>query len=183
MHPTLSWGHALLAQSPIWLTFAIIYFLTIGILPIGRAYFEKLPYNNAFSSEYGDIALVLIICIGATIIQRKDFVPMVRMESGLFNAIFAGIGILTGVIWQGVVSVTNAENRKTTEMDFYHNTFVAALLVYLLGMTLPVIICYGTFMELITAAGLSAIWVLLVIYDHETGRADQSRWLEKHYRS
>jgi len=65
--------YAILKALPIWLIMLILNFLCVDILYIGREKIEGLPYNIAWSSQYGDRALVGCIIIGILVLQRGKF--------------------------------------------------------------------------------------------------------------
>ena len=70
MNTRLIASHYLLATTPIWLTFAVLYLAHMGIRPLVTRIFEGFPYNFCLSAEPGDVFLLIVIMIGATILQR-----------------------------------------------------------------------------------------------------------------
>jgi hypothetical protein len=63
-------GYLFLKRHEIWKSLTVLYFLSIGILPIGRTILEGFPYIVSLSSQYGDFWLIVAILIGATVIKK-----------------------------------------------------------------------------------------------------------------
>jgi hypothetical protein len=162
----------ILKASPLWLMFAVLYVLCIAILHIGRWAFEGHAYNTSFASEYGDIALITIILIGATVLKGQSSVSGV-LGFLVFQGTVAGMCLIAGLY-------SNYFLNAKEVMDIYHNMIVLPLLAYLLLTTVPVIFKYGTPLEKTAVVILIVIWALLGYYDIATGRLDQRTWLHNH---
>lgn len=164
----------LLAVTPIWFIFAVLFFLCIGILPIGRRYFEGFPYNISIASAYGDVALIICVSISATILQRQGapvWLYNYEIPAALLSIV---IGIIDGVVIAG-------GPRRNTTMDNYHNFFIVPLLVYLvIFIGIPIIIEHATLLEWLSFCLLIFIWVKLMVYDFFEGRLQQCKYLKSH---
>jgi hypothetical protein len=90
----------LLNQLPIWVTVFILLTLCINILFPGRGKFEGLAYNISYASQLGDAALIICILIGATVLQREQFVPERMWE--VSSQVFIGVeSLLAGMLCTG----------------------------------------------------------------------------------
>ena len=169
----MSGSYALLKALPLGLTAAVLFFLCIGILHIGRERSEGLPYNVAWSSEIGDAFIICYVLTGIVILQRPGTVL------GDFQALFqfwaAVLGITSALAAQAMAVRGLAQGPRL--MDTYHNFVIVPLLVFLVILFLPVIWFFGTRMERQTACGLVFVWVALILYDAMNGRLDQRSWL------
>ncbi|MEK7612772.1 MAG: hypothetical protein AAB449_01335 [Patescibacteria group bacterium] len=164
-------SHYVLAVAPLWLTAAVLYFFTIAVLYLGRAVFEGMSYNVALSSKFGDVGLIMIVLIGATILQRDGlYLPHWASGAGSHGALAfcaAAIGItIFIVVWSEQV------------MDNYHHMIIVPLFLYLLASVAPVIYLNGTRLEQWGSMVLLAIWLALLGLDAYTGRLEQRAWLE-----
>ena len=167
-------SHWVLANLSWWGSILILWILTIGILPVGRLYFEGYGYNVAWSSKYGDWALIMCIVIAAFILQRPGHLPS-WLISGTYHIVCGALAVAAGIL---LVTVANPLTREQV-MDNYHNFFVVALLFYLLATTLPVVYWGGMTGEKVIVLCLLLLWAGLVVVDFQTGRSDQRSWLAK----
>ncbi|MBI3305285.1 hypothetical protein HYZ80_03125 [Candidatus Parcubacteria bacterium] len=161
----------LLAAMPIWLTFAVLFFLCIGILPLGRRYFEGFPYNIALSNAYGDVALIVCVMIGVTVLQREGAPEWLRRNQLAIGWASVAVGVLDAtVIASGI--------WRNTLTDTYHNLVVVSLLVYLVPLTaLPVVFVSGAFYERAAFLFFGLVFAATFAYDWRTGRLQQTKWL------
>ena len=164
--------YRLLNASPLWLTFAVLYFLCIGILHIGRWAFEGHAYNTSLASEYGDVALITVVLIGVTAMSRQSHITGVLGVLD-FQVTLVGMCLIAGL-------ASNFYLNATEVMDIYHNIFVLPLLAYLILTTVPVIFKYGTALEKTATVISIAVWTLPGLVDILTGRLDQRQWLHNH---
>lgn len=161
----------LLTLTPVWLSFSILFFLCIGILPVGRMFFEGMPYNIALSSAYGDVALIACVMIGIGVLQREGVPTWLSQLQLPISAVSIGAAIFDAMVIAGGV-------RRNTVMDNYHNFVVVALLVYLVPFTsLPLVWADGTRAEKYGAVILCLVFALTLVYDIVTGRVHQLEWL------
>lgn len=160
-----------LNELPIWFLALMLDVLCIDILFLGREKLEGLAYNVAFSSQYGDRALIGCVLIGASIIHRQEVVPHF-LGSGLFQFICAILAILSGHLVQIVL-----KSRQT--MDVYHNAIIVPIFLASLAAALPMTYLYGSAVEKISTVALFGVWVFLLVYDAVEGRLDQRKWLAK----
>jgi hypothetical protein len=165
-------SYRLLSASPLWLTFAVLYFLCIGVLHIGRWVFEGRAYNTSFTSEYGDVALITVVLIGMTVMKNQ---PMVSGVWGVldFQVTLAGMCLIAGL-------ASNYYLNAKEVMDIYHNMFVLPLLAYLILSTVPIVFKYGTTRDKKAVVAFIVIWAAFGLYDIATGRLDQRTWLHNH---
>lgn len=166
-------GYYLLATTPWWQTALFLLVFTIGILYPGRWMFEGRAYNVAFSSNYGDIALTIIVVIGVVILQQGVSLPsFVRTPN--FHVAVGAIAFMIGC----ALVAKKVIYEEGQIMDIYHDIVIVPLFLYLLGILAPVIYFGGTAAEKTFALVLLALWATLVIVDIQTERMDQRRWLE-----
>src|SRR5258708_24949568 len=92
-------SHLFVTTYPWWVVFAVLYFLVIGILPIIRRIFEGQTYNNCLSSEYGDVALILVIMIGVDVLRRTEHVDGFVGTINFHNIIGFAV-VVVGIVWQ-----------------------------------------------------------------------------------
>ena len=157
---------------PIWFLFASLYFICIDVITIGREKLEGLAYNIAWSGKYGDLALITVIAICATIVQR------VRVSDSWFNSWrYQMICLVTGLVIGALVNRSMLPSLHA--MDIYHNMIVVPILFFSLATLVPVLFAYGRIGEKQIAVVLLSVWLGLVIADHVTGRIDQRKWLER----
>ena len=167
-----------LQQSPTWLTFAVLFFFCIGVVPLGRKLFEGTAYNVALSSKWGDIGLICSIVVAARILKRQTV--QVRWFEGLvFPITVLVVGLAIGVCLH-IRTMVGHSWMFGPVMDAYHNLIVVPLFFFLLALTLPIIWLHGAAIEKALTLISLALWVVLVLYDLKTGRLDQRRWLEMH---
>lgn len=164
----------LLAAMPIWFTFAVLFFLCIGILPLGRRYFERFPYNIALSSAYGIVALIVCVMIGVTVLQRAGAPEWLYRYQFVSALLSIGMGIFSLTVIAGGI-------KRNTVMDTYHNLVVVPILVYLVLFTaVPLIVTNGSTNEklaLILFEGF--VFGMTFIYDFFDGRLRQTKWLRE----
>lgn len=160
---------------PMWLMATMLYFFVIGILFIIRDWREGLPYNISVASQQGDWALIGIILIGVEIVRRQQNLLAPWLESWNIQIIWLTVSIIFGIIYQWVVIAKSRE--WGTVADAFHNLFIAPLLVFMLGATLPVIFIYGEYYEKVAAIMFGWVWFLTLIFDASQGRLQQAKWL------
>ncbi len=163
-------------QCPMWAMALILCFFVIGILFIIRDWREGLPYNISVASQQGDLALIGVILIGVAILKREAVCALWMGEIG-FQLILFVVSVGFGIIYQWAVVIW--DGRWGTAADAYHNLFVAPLLVFMLGVTVPVILL-GTRSEWNFSIFFLLVWFLTLVYDWFHGRLQQTRWLADH---
>lgn len=168
--------YSFFAETPIWALALILYAVTLGVIHAGRDYLEGLPYQVAYSAQFGDAALIGAVLIAATILQRGGFVVPVKLAEVSIQIVFLVASIFLGV----VVSFLTHESRSGQAMDTYHDVIVGPLILYLAVMLLPVIYFGGTKAEMATVFCLVLFWLALVVFDVKYKRMDQRSWLKEH---
>ncbi len=161
--------YRLLSITPLWVTCGILYFIFIGVLHIGREHFEGFAYNVAWSSQFGDFALIMIILISSSILQKNDAYGWYSQWTFQISCALCSltIGIIVNLLLLPAEEV----------MDRYHNFIVVPGLIFLLTTTLPVTFTKGSVLEIASSISLYLFWLALVIADNVTGRINQKKWL------
>ena len=167
-------SYYLLGVLPIWATALVLYFGTLGVIHVGRDYFEGLPYQVAYSAQFGDAALFGSVLIAATILQRSGISVPAWLQSAGIHWLIGGGSFLLGAF----ISVATAESRSGQLMDIYHDVVVGPLILYFAITLLPVIFLNGTKIEIAATIGLALFWACLVVFDIDYKRMDQRTWLK-----
>lgn len=171
-------GYRILRQRELWESLLVIYFIDIGILPLGRAILEGFPYDVSLSSVYGNFCLIVAILIGATVIKRQTE-PFGWINTAKFDLIFVPSALVTGVLSELTV-LANSNWKPGQVTDMFHNLVIIPFFAYMLATTLPVIRYKGTKKEQIVALGCLLVWAVLFIIDFLTGRLFQRAWMSLH---
>ncbi len=166
-----------LQKIPSWVLFAGLYGICIGILPVGREFFEGLPYNISWASQFGDLFLMGIIIVGGEILKNTELNGELSANTthSQWRVIF--ICLAVGVIAQFMLVSTRP---RAMIVDTYHNIVVVPLLLNLLIAAGMVIYKYGTGSQKKEALFFLSIWFVLLILDAINGRLDQQQWLKQH---
>jgi len=171
--------YAVLVSLPIWATITIFYLLTLFVVDAGREHFEGFSYNVSHTARYGDIGLLVVIIIGATILQRNPelnkFLATKNFQS--FCLLVFLIIIFIMLLLEGNMRVRNVTRQA---VDKYHNVFILPLIIYLLIALIPVIYFHGTLVEKGVTEFFIVTWIALLCYDIKDGRLEQRSWLKKH---
>ncbi len=167
--------HFFLATTPIWATVATLFFLTIAILHIIRNFSEGMNYNISLTSEIGDMALIMIIVISATILQRGIAGYGVSATEKIGFQIITLI-ITAFICFGGLIHDVFNKNKETSA-DFYHNAIINPLFFLLLLNSIPIIWNHGMLIEKISALCFAFVWTGLLVFDWQTGRLHQTEWL------
>lgn len=170
-------SYYVLTKLPIWATAMILYFATLGIIHIGRDYFEGLPYQVAYSAQFGDAALFGVVLLAAGILQQHTgsiIIPQ-WLESSTVHMATLAASLALGVL----VSVLTLKTRSGQAMDVYHDVVIAPIIVYLAITLLPVIYFNGTRIEKVTTVCFILFWLALVVFDIKAERMNQREWLTK----
>ncbi len=166
----------LLAEAPIWLTSEIANFFFISILFMIRDKCEKISYNISLSSQQGDLALIGVVLIAQTIIQRDPSINFVLLNTNYLQASLAAVFVIIAILNQTLIMSKN-KMKFGTEADTYHNIIIVPALLFLLTVSIPVILLSGTLFEIEALIFCLAVWVTGLIYDIVDGRLDQPKWL------
>lgn len=166
----------ILTVTPAWFLFSVLFFLAIGILPIGRKKLEGFPYNISMASAYGDVALIAIILLAQEVLKREGGPQWMNSRYQMFAAAMC---IFIGIFGHGSVVLGSEQWGET--MDTYHNIFIVPLLVYFtLFVSLPVVITKGGVLESAAMFLLGAVWFITFFFDLREGRLQQRKYLEAH---
>lgn len=176
MIPTLYGSQKVLSATNPWLAAIVLYVFTIAIAYLGRWLFEGRAYNVAFSSKYGDVALIGCIWIAGSIFHRTRLLPA-WTTSPTFHIAIATLAVAIGII-VGSYAIYESTWAKSEIIDMAHNFLIVPLYLYLLGTTLPVVYFQGTWLQKSATVALLLIWFGLVVFDTKTGRMKQQDWLK-----
>jgi hypothetical protein len=163
-------SHYVLSVLPVWASALIFYGVTMGVIYVTRDIFEGLPYQVAYSAQFGDTALAGAVLIAATILQRGHSLP-VWLSNGYFHLLAAVIGVSVGIAWWSL-------DRPSHWADSYHHLFIAPLIVYLAITLVPVVLLNGTKVEKYFVVCFAVLWATLVVYDIKHDRTNQRQWLQ-----
>jgi len=163
-------SHYALVGLPVWASSLILFAATMGVIYVLRDIFENLPYQVAYSAQFGDAMLVGAVLIAATTLQRGEVLPG-WLIGRTFHLLAAIVSIGFGVTWWSV-------DRPKHWGDIYHHLFVAPLILYLAITLSPVILINGTKVEKLCSLGFALLWAALVIFDVTHARMNQRKWLE-----
>jgi hypothetical protein len=168
--------YGMLSQcSLLWLGITLYLGCVVAIRVI-RDFTEGLGYNIARSSEYGDVALIGFILIGVHILQRGgQLTDWYYSVECLVVLIVAGIAIMAvfWVLWW-------RSGDRFTIADAYHHTIVAPLFGGLIAIAMQFIVQHGSVLQQGAACALAILWFGFVVWDYNTGRMAQWKWLEEH---
>ncbi len=154
-----------------------LYVICIAILPVGREFFEGLPYNISWASQFGDLFLVGVIIIGGEILKNTELNARLPANTVRSQWIWFFICLTFGAMMQLVLVNTRP---RAMVIDTYHNVVVISLLFNLLIAAGVVIYKYGNFNQKRQAIFFLAIWLVLLVLDAINGRLDQQLWLKQH---
>lgn len=171
----------LLNSQPVWITFACLYFLGIGLLHLIRDRAEGLGYNVAWSSQYGDLAFIIVIAIGCDLLQQKRMSGLLWEKLDTLDVQFLWLiaSVSLGTVWQFIYGTEVRSGKRVwgTIADGYHNRVITSLFCYLLGLLVPLIFACGTSAEKLITIGCFLFWCGCLIYDRRDGRLQQTEWL------
>lgn len=170
-------SHAVIAKLPVWATAAIMSTILITVL-VGRDIFEGLMYNVSYSSMVGDVALLICVLIGATILQRNPL-PCTKFVFLLSGDFHFWILVVSGVLG-AIISNITLSSRSGQTMDIFHDVVIFPLFLYLAITLVPVIYYDGSRVEKRAVVCLILVWLVLVAIDTKYDRMNQRRWLHNH---
>ena len=163
-----------LALLPIWAIALILYFGTLGVIHVGRDYFEGLPYQVAYSAQFGDAALFGAVLIAAGILQTEVAYIPEWLQNGNTHLMIASGSYSLGI----AVCLATLKTRSGQFMDIYHDVVIGPLILYLAITLLPIIFLNGSTTEVLATICLALFWAGLVIFDIKKQRMDQRTWLK-----
>ena len=167
--------YSLLANTPIWALFAVLFILTYGAIFIGRHIFEGVPYEVSYSAFIGDAGLLVTVLIAATVLQRGHaIIPEWLTADWIHIEIYFGALVL-GVI----VCAMTLKSRDSKLTDVYHDIVIAPVVVYFGFTLLPVIYQSGNQLEKGSTSFAIVLWLACVYLDVKFGRTNQRRLLER----
>ena len=132
-------SHYILTVLPIWFTVIMLFIITAVPIYVLRDCFEGIPYNIAYSAIIGDVGLVCVVLIGATILKRvhqqKEYV-IAFWRNISYHVFSLVIGAVVSYCWWH-------SNPPIYWGDIYHVIIVVPLLTYLGCTLLPIILTKG----------------------------------------
>jgi hypothetical protein len=171
----LSGSHWLFYHTPVWASALILYVVTLGAMHIGREYFEGLPYQVAYSAQFGDAGLIGAVLIAATILQRGEVALPGWLINGYAHLFIAASSFFIGL----VVSGLTIKLRSGQVMDIYHDAVIGPMFLYFAATLLPVIYLGGNTTEKAATGLFVVLWLALVVYDIKDDRMNQRKWLQR----
>ena len=168
-------SYYLLKELPIWTT-ALIFGLILVAVLVGRDFFEGLAYNVSYSSSIGDVGLLVIVLIGATILKENRAIIPEWLQKEWVHIFLFILCILIGII----ISFLTLKSRSGQEMDIFHDVVIVPIFLYLLFTLMPLIYKNGTWIEKTATVLLFVLWTSLVVIDNKQGRINQREWLQNH---
>lgn len=167
--------YSVLTAYPILGVGAILITLSTVLILVGRDIFEGLPYNVAYASSVGDLAIVFGVLVGIQILQRGQ----VQMPYFLWHpSAQVGLGMSCFVLCL-CMCIKTLRSRKGKGTDIYHDVIVAPLLLYLSLIVWPVVSSGGTRGERYAFNFAAALWAGLGVFDILCKRINQRPWLER----
>ena len=161
---------------PIWATVAIFATILMMVL-VGRDITEGLMYNVAYSSMFGDVALMDVVLIAASILQRNSRIFIPRwLQSKMTHVFILLMSIILGI----TVCILTLSSRSGQVMDIYHDIVIVPLFLYLAITLLPVVVLNWTYKEMVATIVLVSFWLALVGFDIKYDRMNQRQWLVRH---
>jgi hypothetical protein len=170
-------SHYILAKLPIWATTVIFATVLMTVL-VGRDILEGLPYDVAYSSLVGDVGLMIVVLIAATILKKEKIKIVWWLESNLMHLGIFSLSVAFGT----TVSLLTLSSRSGQVMDIFHDVIIAPLFLYLAITLLPVIIKNRkeNKAEAIATILCVLLWASLVVFDITHDRMNQREWLQHH---
>jgi hypothetical protein len=165
----------ILAESPLWATAIILYFSTLGVIHVGRDYFEGMPYQVSYSAAFGDVLLFGAVLISATILKREGVTIPSWFQFEDVHWLILAVCFAIGIS----VSINTSDIRSGQQMDTYHDVIIGPMILYFAITLIPIIALNGTRIEIFATIGFVLIWALLVVFDIKYERMDQRVWLKR----
>jgi len=158
-----------------WLLFLILWYLSVGVLWIGRRQFEGFGYNVAFSRQYGDIALSAAVAVAAVAYRGSPQLMHYGTSDAWWHLFIGWIAVGVAIV------LTIRSLRHAQVMDMYHNSIVVPIFIYLFGVIVfPATAFAGTPLVKFLVLGCVLVWAILFAIDYIQDRLDQRAWLERH---
>ena len=174
----LMFFYSLLASIPEWIVFASVIFISHIGFWIGINIFQgpEQTLNLSWSGHVGDFGLAMIVAMGAGVLHRPGMSLPGFIVSPYFHLACIAVAFVCGYI------LTSPSSPLPTGRwsDWYHSWVMVPFLVYTVTTTASVILCAGTWIEIVATYGLFIIWLALVFFDGKTGRLNQPLWRYRH---
>lgn len=167
---------ALFAATPIWAIVLVALYVSFAIPIIIANRVSGLFFNYSYSGMIGDIGLLVVILIGATVIQRGEFLP-----SWLTSAWFQGVWLVSCIAIGIRLGRDNFLLPTATWPDIYHNAISVPLFMFFGMLMFFATIFAGKPYEIQASIALVLIWGILVLYDFVDDRIDQPARLENQF--
>ena len=155
---------------------AILVF-SLMLIPFGRGIFEGFEYQVSRSAMPGDLFLVTVVLFAMDLLKRASFVLAIFDHHLWLQWTVLFIAFIFGVCF----SVKTLDARDGQLMDVYHDIVIVPLFLSLAIFLLPVIFMNGKVIDIIFSLCLILLWLLLLMFDLDSGRLNQREWLREHY--
>jgi hypothetical protein len=159
---------ALLAWSPLWLTFLVLEFICLGMVLIIRKITEGRAYNPAYSSFIGIHLLIAIVLAAAYTLRHTA--PMGLEASVQIQWIVGGFAVIYAA-WRQYIPENPA--------DRYHQTFVIPIFIWFLVPATLFLSRQGDLQTFLLLA-LFTVFAGLVLVDNTTGRSKPRQYMLSH---
>lgn len=167
---------ALFAATPIWAIVLVALIIGFAVPFIIADRVSGLFFNYSYSGMVGDMGLLVVILIGATVIQRGELLP-----SWLTSAWFQGVWLVACIAIGIRLGRDNFLLPTATWPDIYHNAASVPIYLFFCFLSLLTILFGGKPYEIQAGIALVLIWGILVVYDFVDGRIDQPARLEQQF--
>ncbi len=158
----------LMSELPAWALFVGLYVVCVGVFPVGRMYFEGMPYNLSFASSVGDIFLFGIILIASDTL--KSYVRSDSIVGWNFQAVLLVVCVAVSLLSWRLLPANMV-------MDRYHSVVVVPLLFFMLVVSAVVIYSQAASYQKVVSIMFFFVWLTFLILDSKLDLLDQQKWL------
>jgi hypothetical protein len=148
----------------------------LSLVLVGRYVLEGLMYNVSFSSQVGDVGLLIVVLIATTILKEGRAIIPKPLQDDYVH----GMVLLFSVVLGVGVCVLTIDSRSGQVMDVFHDVIIAPLFLSLAITLLPIIFKNGKKVEVVTTICLILLWAGLVWFDVAHHLLNQREWLYAH---
>jgi|SRR3989344_443338 len=168
--------YAILAAMPMWLVVLVALVIGVAVPFVIADQTSGLFFNYSYSGMIGDICLLVVVLIGATVIERGAPLPgwyASMWAQAIWFVLCAAVGVM-------LVTVTTPWPTAAWP-DRYHNAVVVPLFLFFVPLLMLAVFRNGSPTEAIVCAMLTGAWVGLVYYDFADDRMNQPARLEREF--
>jgi len=164
----------LIATTRWWVTLGVLLAVGWAIPFVIADRGTKLFYNFSYSGMIGDLCLLIVICIGITMLQRGEALP-IWFSGGVTQILWLIICIGMGAYLGSADTPWPIESPA----DRYHNMITVPVFMFLLPLMILAIKHGGDEVEWPTVWVLVLVWAALGVYDGATNRLNQPKRLSR----